>query len=153
MRILIVLVGLVSLAHADSSIPSPPPGGVWQERCRTALAEAQKAAGKEEAGFAAGKLEIIRNKVRFDVWIRDSEHARFYNGKPAHYFLEVLEKKSQASGELGADVMGPKDPQASAGLSKWTRERYANMDVQIAEYKKVEIFNRLFRPAMDACLR
>jgi len=150
MRILVVLV---SLAHADSSIPSPAPGGTWQERCRSALAQAQAAAGKEEGGFAAGKLEIVKKKVRFDAWIRDSEHARFYNGKPAHYVLEVLEKKNQEPGQLGADVMGPHDPQASAGLSKWTRERYASMDVQIAEYKKVEIFNRLFRPAMDACLR
>jgi hypothetical protein len=150
MRILLVLV---AVAHADNSIPSPPPGGNWIDRCASALRDAQTAAAVEEPGFKSGRIEITKKKIRFDVYIADREHGRFYNGQPAHYYLSVGEKKSKYSSELGADVMSPKDPQASAGLSKWTRERYADMDVQVAEYKKVEIFNRLFRPAMDQCLR
>ncbi len=150
MRALLILV---SIAHADTSIPSPAPVGNWLDQCRDAIALAQKEAAKEEPGFSTGRLEILKHKIRFDVFIRDGEHGRFFAGKPAHYLFEVMEKKSKQPGQLGADVMSPKDPQASAGLSKWTRERYANMDVQIAEYKKVEIFNRRFRPAMDQCLR
>jgi hypothetical protein len=150
MRILLILV---SLAHADTTIPSPPPGGEWITQCSIALRFAQGAAGNEEPGFKSGEVKISKKKVRFDVYIADREHGRFFDGKPAHYFLEVIEKRSKAPGQLGADVMSPKDPQASAGLSKWTRERYADMDVQIAEYRKVEIFNRLFRPAMERCLQ
>jgi hypothetical protein len=148
-----VLLLLVSIAHADNTVPSPPPGGDWLTRCGAAIARAQSEAASEEPGFSAGKLEIKKKKVRFDAYLHDSEHSRFYDGKPAHYYLEVVEKKSDEPGSLGADVMSPRDPQASAGLSKWTRERYADMNVQIAEYKKVEIFNRRFRPAMDQCLR
>ena len=150
MRVLLVLV---AIAHADTTIPSPAPGASWIERCHDAIARAQTAAAKEEPGFAAGKLEILPKFIGFHVYLADREHARFFAGKPAHFFLEIREKKSKQPGQLGGDSMSPKDPQASAGLTKWTRDRYAGMDVQIAEYKKVEIFNRLFRPAMDECLR
>lgn len=150
MRVLLVLV---ALAHADTTIPSPAPAGDWIDRCSIALRNAQAAAAEEEPAFKSGTVVLSKTKIRFDAYIRDREHGRFFAGKPAHYLLEVMMKKSKAPGELGADVMSPKDPQASAGLTKWTLDRWAKMDVQIAEYKKVALFNRLFRPAMDRCLQ
>jgi hypothetical protein len=140
---------------ADTSLPSPAPGSnsEWQGRCVAALQRAKDEIARDDAGFVSGEIRTQDKLVRFDAKVADREHARFFAGKPAHYFVTVEEKQSKAPGELGGSVGTAKDGQASFGVSRWTKHRYAVIDVQIGEGKRVHRFGRVFKAAVDECLR
>jgi hypothetical protein len=141
---------------ADSSVPAPAPApsGPWQDRCADRMRVALADLVREEPDFSTGTIQIESKPrgVRFEALVADREHARFYSGKPAHYLAHVIEKRAKEPGELGADIGSPNDPQASIGLTRWTREREATLDVQVAEGRKVRRFGRAFKAAIAECL-
>jgi len=155
MRWFAALALLIALpAAADSSLPAPEPGAEWTGACAAALKAAQEEAAREAPGFAAGRITVEHQPdgVHFVARIADAEHQRFFSA-PAQFKLDVVQHRSKAPGTLGGDSGSAGEGQASLSLSRWTRRRLASMDVQIAEGAKVRLFSRLFRPAMEACLR
>jgi hypothetical protein len=150
-----VIAALAAPLGADSSVP-PPPGvaGAWTGRCAERLRAALRGLVQEEPDFASGRVTLDEKKrvVRFEALVPDREHARFYAGAPAHYWARIEEKRSEKPGELGADVGSPKDSQASVGAKVWSKERFAEYDVQIAEGRKAFRFSFWFSPAVRACL-
>jgi hypothetical protein len=91
--------------------------------------------------------------VRLEMWVPDREHGRFYHGDPATYLVEIVAESSAEPGAFGAYVGGKGDTQASVQISRWTRERRAEIDVQIAEAEKVKPFHRRMESASARCLR
>jgi hypothetical protein len=154
-RALCAVLMLAAPALADTSLPSPPSEsapGPWAERCRASLERAKQAMIAVEPAFASARIKVEGKGVLLDAYVADHEHMRFYP-KPAHYFVHVLERKSDAPGALGASVGSPGDNQASVGLTRWTRTRWADLDVQVVDGGKAFHFQRLFVPAADDCLR
>jgi hypothetical protein len=149
-RALLLLLALP--VFADTSLPSPAPGNDWRSRCITALESAKQEIVRDDPGFADAKIAPRDKLVRFDAHVPDREHARFFKGQPAHFFVTVEEKRSKAPGELGGKVGSASDGQASLGVSRWTRHRLAVIEAQMADGKRVHRFDRVFKTAIDSCL-
>jgi len=151
-----MIAALAAPLGADSSVPPPPnPAGAWPGRCAERLRAALRGLVLEEPDFGAGRVTIDdkRRVVRFEALVPDREHARFYAGAPAHYWARIEEKVSEKPGEIGADIGSPRDSQASLGSKIWTKERFAEYDVQIVEGRKAFRFSHWFRPAVLDCLK
>jgi hypothetical protein len=155
-----LLLTLAVSAFADNSVPSPAPAPSWQARCGHALEQALSDVARELPGFYVcsdircnAEVHTSPAGVDFDALVADAEHARFYHGEPAHFFVHVRSEKHKEPGEIGGTVGNARDEQASAGYKRWTRERLAELDVQIAGGKKVFVFHKRFTRAVDECLR
>jgi hypothetical protein len=155
---LLALGVLLSLpAFADNTLPAPPPAGAdaWAPRCAERLKQAQDEAARGEPAFATGEITVEQKPpgVRFEAKVPDAEHARFYRGVPARFLVHVVQKRSKEPGELGGTVGSASDGQASLSSSRWTVRRLGSLEVQVASGRVVHLFGRVFKAAVDDCLK
>jgi hypothetical protein len=161
MRLNLILLAALALdlqgrAAADVSLPapSPSPGVTWQSLCAERLRRAQAELVAEEPAFAVGQVTVDKKgAVHFEARVADREHARFYGGAPAHFFVSVVQQRSKGPGQIGVDLGNPNDSQASIGITQWTTRRKGVLDVQIVEGKNAFRFAKWFKPALAECLR
>jgi hypothetical protein len=146
---LLLLVTILGCAHTQRVTHTS-----WQGTCTAALHDAQTKLTAQFPGFANGTMTVIDKPPRaihLEMLVPDKEHARFY-GAPAKYTIDVLEKHSDAPGELGG-MVGDQDSQASSQGSRQTTERVVTWDVEVAEGPMVTAFQQAFDPAINACLK
>lgn len=156
LSLFLLVLALQGRAAADVSLPapSPSPGGSWQSRCAEALRRAQAELVAEAPAFAVGQVSVDKKGgVHFEARVADREHARFYGGAPAHFFVSVVQERSKEPGQIGVDLGNPNDSQASLGITQWTTRRKGVLDVQIVEGKNAFRFGKWFKPALADCLR
>lgn len=92
--------------------------------------------------------------IRFEMWVADAEHARFYRDpSEALYLVHVTERASAEAGRIGAAVGLPDDAQASVGESIWTTTRLAEYEAGVVQGGPAYDFVRAFLPAVRQCLR